>query len=143
MAKRKTKSGKRLQKYYPGGFELTEKQKEAVRLLCIESMKVQDAAAALGVHRCTIWRWSKERGFSKEWDRQLKAYIRKWREEQGYNRRRAEHRARLRQLEKKMNDEAAKITRGPTRAFNRAWQEYVDCLLESERMIFGRLKSGL
>lgn len=115
---------------------LTDQQKQAVKMLCIDGKKVQDTAAALGVHRCTIWRWSRKKEFAREWNRLLKAYIREWREKSGYNQRRKEYRQRLRRLEKKMNAEAERIKNGHTKAFDAAWNKYVSCLMESEKRLF-------
>lgn len=59
---------------------LTEKQKMAVNML-YEMTPVKDVAAAAGVHRTTIWRWSKKREFRKEWqriDRNARRRLERW-----------------------------------------------------------------
>ena len=89
---------------------------------------MQDAAAVLGVHRCTIWRWKQNKAFWKEWDRQLKAYIHEWRIKNGWYEERAARRARIRQLERQMKREAALIKQRPTKAFDRAYKEWSDSL---------------
>lgn len=110
---------------------LTDQQKQAVQML-FDGMKVQDVAAALGVNRCTVWRWSRKKEFAREWHRVQKAFIRKLRKESGYYERRKEHRRRLRQLEKEMEDAAGRIRNGHTKEFNSAWNKYVSCLFKSE-----------
>ena len=51
---------------------MTEQQKKALDMLW-NGAKVQDTASALGVHRCTIWRWEKQKDFQREWKRRYKA----------------------------------------------------------------------
>lgn len=120
---------------------LTEKQKEAVRLLCIEGKKVQDAAAILGVHRCTIWRWSQAKDFQKEWDRQLKDFIRKWRKESGQTRERAARKRKLKTLYKKMT--SLEVIDGDTRALDRAYKEWRDLLFNGIDKPLKSPKNGL
>lgn len=128
-SKRKSKRSKRLQKKYPGGVKtLTDQQIQAVKLLCVDGLKVQDAAAVLGVHRTTIWRWKQNKAFWKEWDRQLKAYIHEWRVKSGWYEEKAARRARIRQLERQMKREASLIKQRPTKAFDRAYKEWSDSL---------------
>lgn len=105
---------------------LTDQQREAVRLLCIEDKKVQEAAAILGVHRCTIWRWSRTKAFQKEWDQQRKAFVKQWRHEMGYDygQERKTWKKELKRLEQKVKIESGKIRNGNTRAFDKAWAEY-------------------
>lgn len=57
---------------------LTEQQKQAVTMLAIDCKKTYEVAAALGVHRCTIWRWRKKKGFYKEWNRQIKEWLKQY-----------------------------------------------------------------
>lgn len=104
---------------------LTEQQKKAVAML-YDYERVQDVAAALGVHRTTIWRWEKLRGFRKEWnriDRNLRRKYERWEAK-----RRAAEDAywdqRLREAEEKLQKESAKITKMPGKAWYSAWNEY-------------------
>ena len=110
---------------------LTEKQKQAVQMI-FDGMRIQDIAAALGVHRCTIWRWSRKKEFSRESKRLMKEYIREWRKQSGFYERRKEHRRQLRQLEKDMDKAAGTIRNGRTSALDSAWKEYTSCLLKRE-----------
>lgn len=120
---------------------LTDKQRQAVQLL-FDGMKVQDAAATLGVNRCTLWRWSRKKEFAREWSRIQKAYIRDLRKRSGWDERRKEHRRRLRQIEKQLNNAAGSVRNGHTRALDALWKEYKSCLFESEIRLFGRHGRG-
>jgi len=44
---------------------LTDQQRQAVQLM-FDGEKVIDIAAAVGVHRCTIWRWYQRKDFRRE-----------------------------------------------------------------------------
>lgn len=104
---------------------LTEKQKRAVAML-YEGKKVQDTAQALGVHRTTIWRWECTRDFRREWKRIDRNLRRK------YERREAKRAAqeaaywdqRREEAERRLNEESAKITTRPGKAWYTAWSEY-------------------
>lgn len=61
---------------------LTDRQREAVRMMFLESARVQDVAAALGVHRCTVWRWSQYPEWDREWERLHREWLREYREQQ-------------------------------------------------------------
>ena len=113
---------------------LTDKQKEAVRLLCIESKGVGETAAILGVHRTTIWRWKCTKDFAREWDRQLKAYIRQWRKDQGFTKKRAERRKKTRELERKMA--SIEVVNGDTRALDKAYDEWRRTVWEELKNVF-------
>ena len=110
---------------------LTEKQKQAVQMI-FDGMKIQDIAAALGVHRCTIWRWRRKKEFDREGKRLMREYIREWRKQSGYYERRKEHRRRLRQIEKQLDIVAGSVRNGHTGALDAVWKEYRSCLFESE-----------
>ena len=104
---------------------LTEQQKKAVQMT-YDCIPVQDIAAALGVHRSTIWRWKKMREFGAEWhridrnsrrrlarrqakwDAQEEAY---WEEEQ-------------KKWEKTLDEEGKKITKKPGKAWNKAYNNF-------------------
>jgi hypothetical protein len=107
---------------------LTEKQKEAVRLLAIENKKHYEAAEIIGIHRCTLWRWSQTKAFRKEWQRQVRAYIQEKRKESGYypSAERAAWRQRLRELEKKLHN--IEVKNGDTKALDKAYKEFSDHL---------------
>ena len=113
---------------------LTDKQKEAVRLLCIECKGVGETAAILGVHRTTIWRWKRTKAFAREWDRQLKAYIRQWRKDQGITKRRAAWRKKTRDLERKMA--SIEVVNGDTRALDKAYKEWSQTVWEVLKNVF-------
>ena len=104
---------------------LTEQQKKAVAML-YDYERVKDVAAALGVHRTTVWRWENLRGFRKEWNRIDRNLRRK------YERREAKRRAaedaywdqRLKEAEQKLQEISSKITKKPGKDFYEAWNEY-------------------
>lgn len=110
---------------------LTDKQKKAVAML-YNGWKVKDAAAELGVHRSTIWRWECKRGFSREWSRIDRNLRRK------YLRREARERAKkeeywgekAREAEEKLNKITQNMHGKPTKEFNQAWNEYTTALLK-------------
>ena len=119
---------------------LTDKQKEAVRLLYLESMNVQDVAARVGVHRTTVWRWSKTKDFKREWQKVRNAHIRQWRKEMGFSKPSRSWSAELHRLEKKAEEEAGKIRDGNTKAFDAAWNAYSKHLLSGIRDMGKRLR---
>lgn len=104
---------------------LTEQQKKAVAML-YDYERVKDVAAALGVHRTTVWRWENLRGFRKEWNRIDRNLRRK------YERREAKRRAaedaywseKLKEAEQKLQEISSKITKKPGKAWYNAWNEY-------------------
>ena len=100
---------------------LTEKQKEAVKLLAVDDLKVQEVAARLGVHRCTIWRWKQKKGFYKEWEKHVNAAVRQWRKESGWGQRQQDKRRQLRQLEKQLNLAASTPGKGKKKKVNKAY----------------------
>ncbi len=110
---------------------LTDKQRKAVQML-FDGYAVQDAAAALGVHRCTLWRWSQRKEFAREWSQIQKDYVRDLLKRSGWYERRKDHRRQLRQIEKQLNDAAGRVRNGHTRALDAVWKEYKSCLFESE-----------
>ena len=104
---------------------LTEKQKQAVAML-YSGEKVQDTAQALGVHRTTLWRWRNTRDFRREWrrvDRNLRRKCERW-----AAKREAQDNAywdqRVKEAEKKLQDESEKITEKPKKEWYTAWNEY-------------------
>lgn len=119
---------------------LPERQKLAVRLLCIEEMQLKDVAALLGVHRGTVWRWKKTKAFRQEWQKVRGAYVRQWRKEMGYDQSGREWNAELHRLEKKVEQEADKIRDGSTKAFDAAWAEYRKHLFSGMANVQKRLK---
>jgi len=60
-----------------GGGMLTDRQKLAIKMRCIDSMKIQDIAKVLGVHRTTVWRWLSTKEAEKEWRKLVKAEIKR------------------------------------------------------------------
>lgn len=111
---------------------LTDRQKQAAKLLSIDGMSVQDTAEAVGVHRCTIWRWRCKKEFCKECTRLARAYIRQRRKASGYYKKLAAWRAKLRRLEKELDEAAAEVRMGDTAAYDRAYDRYEACLLERQ-----------
>ena len=71
MRKRKRKVARR---------PLTDQQKQLAQLY-FDGHSVNEAAAIFGVHRCTIWRWSKHPDFQKEISRIHDKYCREYRRE--------------------------------------------------------------
>ena len=109
---------------------LTEQQKKAVSMLW-NGGKVQDVAAALGVHRCTIWRWKKKKAFWKEWDRlhriRHKEMLRRYKQSDEYKQfKRDQYNAKRRanRLEKKVKEAADRIKGGNTKEFDRLWEKW-------------------
>lgn len=108
---------------------LTGLQKKAVKMLYYGE-RVQDTASALGVHRCTIWRWECTKDFQKEWRRldrnerrKARRHEEKWRKEQD------EYWAKkMAECEEKMLKEAEKITGKTSSKFYKAWNEYEKAL---------------
>lgn len=113
---------------------LTEQQKQSIKLRCIDGLSVQETAAALGVHRCTVWRWSQKKGYYSEWKRQVRQHVRQQRIESGYYRRRAAHRAKLRRLETKLDKVSAEVKGNDTRALDKAYDDYLKCLFEGFKL---------
>lgn len=115
---------------------LTEKQKEAVRLLAIECKGMEETAGIIGVHRATLWRWKQTPAFRKEWRRQVRAYIRQYRRESGFDPRRevAAWRRRLRELENRCRN--IDVINGNTQALDKAYKEYSDHLWKGVNGLF-------
>jgi IS30 family transposase len=106
---------------------LTDQQKTAVRLFW-EGEQVKDIAAALGVHRTTIWRWEQKRGFSKEWHRIDRNYRRKMNRRRAKEERRKEEKLRI--YEENLSKKAGEISQKPTKAFYQAYNQYEKTLLD-------------
>lgn len=119
---------------------LPEKQKTAVRLLCLEEMKVQEVAALLGVHRGTIWRWKKTKAFRHEWQKVRNAYVRQWRKDMGFTDSVRAWKQDLQRLRQKAEQEAGKIHDGNTKAFDIAWSAYQKHLMSGISTVQKRLK---
>ena len=113
---------------------LTEAQKKAVYLLR-SGQQVQEVAAALGVHRCTIWRWECKKDFGREWKRlereDRKTRRQRFRQSERYISRQKEKqtaRRKLRRLEKQMHEAAAS---GNLKLMERAYEEYKNQLFKA------------
>lgn len=110
---------------------LTEKQNKAVTLL-YEGETVQDTAQALGVHRSTIWRWSKTRDFRREIKRLERNRTRR------LERKRAkwdyEFEKRLdkcmNEAEEKLYETIGKSGENPGKRGDKAWNEYKNTLFQ-------------
>ena len=105
---------------------LTEKQKEAVRLLCVEGKGVCETAALLGIHRCTLWRWSCKKDFEKEWNRLLKETRKQW------NKARMEHRKKWKRCLMDIDKQIASVKagNGPYEALTALRAERARCVHE-------------
>ena len=118
---------------------LTEQQKQAAKVL-FDTGSVGDTAAAVGVHRTTIWRWRNTRQFQREYDRVHDKWQRDYRRERlkeihsspEYKREQAEKRKakrRLKYIEQKMSEagnsgnmrEYYRMTKEYDRTFNQAY----------------------
>lgn len=104
---------------------LTEQQKKAVRML-YEGSRIQDIAAALGVHRTTVWRWECKRGFVREWKRIDYNYRRKYERRQiRMELEREEYWAKkVREAEEKLHELAPKRGGKPGKEWQKAYKEY-------------------
>ena len=110
--------------------DLTEKQKKAAQML-YDVERVSDIAAALGIHRVTLWRWEQKRAFRKELQRIDRNYRRRInrkleKEREAWEARRAET---IRICEEKLQREASKVINKPSKAFDNAWNSYQKALL--------------
>lgn len=98
---------------------MNDRQKKALDMLW-NGARVQETASALGVHRCTIWRWGHRKDFQKEWRRRCKAeeaLIR--RAARKYARRMfKEHEANLRRLEANLSKASANIQQKGVKSLN-------------------------
>lgn len=119
---------------------LSEKQKTAVRLLCLEEMKVQDVASLLDINRSTLWRWKKTKAFRQEWQKVRNASVRQWRRDMGFTDPCRAWRQELHRLKQTAEQEAAKIHDGNTKAFDAAWGAYSKHLLSGISTMQKRLK---
>lgn len=125
MSKRKTKRPRR---------PLTDQQKEAARLI-FETGKVGETAAAVGVHRTTLWRWWKRRDFQREIDRvhdkwvrdKRRETMREWHNSPEYRKQQAARR-RLSRLEKRLEEAG---NSGDMRAYRQATAAYDKCFNEA------------
>lgn len=96
---------------------LTERQKQAVHLMCVDGLSIQDTATALGVHRTTVYRWSREKGWMKEWEKQRRAAVREWEKRSGSKKRHRKDNSYLGILAKAMD---CAIASGNAAAMHRA-----------------------
>ena len=115
---------------------LIDKQKKAAFLL-FNGMKVQNAAAVLGVHRCTVWRWTHSKEFRKEWNRL--ARMQRAKNKREVQRERLQKKLdmlniSLDELEQKMHYAADHVQGGDTRQFNAAWNRYSKVLFEAGKL---------
>ena len=114
---------------------LTEQQKKAVAMLH-DMDRVMDVAAALGVHRTTIWRWSKKREFRKEWQRiernARRRYERWWikrdiQQHREWDRRQEEADAFLQEI---LSQIEGKTGKSHEKAVRSAWNSYINLLFD-------------
>ena len=94
---------------------------------------VQAVAAALGVHRTTVWRWRESKAFRLEWQRidhnerrrlkRLNEKLIAQREAEA-----AQWQELVRICEVNLDKAAGKCTNKPTNAFNKAYKEYEKAL---------------
>ena len=114
---------------------LTETQKKAVAMY-YDYERVRDIAAACGVHRSTIYRWTQLRNFRKEWQRIDRNWRRKF--ERREAKRRAEEDAyweeKERETKKKLDELSAKITKKPGKEWYKAYDEYMKACLRGKTL---------
>ena len=114
---------------------LTDLQKKAVAMF-YDYEPIKDIATACGVHRTTIWRWSKLRGFRKEWRRIDYNWQRKF--ERRDAKRRAQEDAYWEEEERKakakLDELSAKITGKPGKEWYKAYDEYTKTLLRGKSL---------
>lgn len=114
---------------------LTENQKKAVAML-YEYDPVNEVAAACGVHRTTIWRWTQLRGFRKEWRRIDYNWQRKF--ERREAKRRAQEDAYWEEQERimkaKLDEETAKIKGKPGKSWYEAYNNYTKAQLRGKTL---------
>ena len=114
---------------------LTDQQKKAVAMYYDYDPR-QEIAAACGVHRTTIWRWSKTRAFWREWKRIDYNNRRKW--ERRDAKRRAEEDAYWEEEERKakakLDELSAKITTKPGKEWYKALHEYEKAQLRGKTL---------
>ena len=98
--------------------------------------RVKDVSAALGVHRTTIWRWSQQRDFRKEWQRidrnARRRYDRWWvkmdiRRQREWERRQAEADA---ELQEKLRQIEGTTGKKHQKAVRSAWNSYANSLFQ-------------
>jgi len=114
---------------------LTDLQKKAVAMF-YDYERIKDIAAACGVHRTTIWRWSKLRGFRKEYNRIDRNWKRKF-ERQDLKRIAAENAywdQKVADAEKKLQEISSKIKGKPGKDFYSAWNEYEKALFRGRSL---------
>lgn len=114
---------------------LTENQKKAVAML-YEYDPVNEVAAACGVHRTTIWRWTQLRGFRKEWRRIDYNWQRKFTrmEVKRQMQEDAYWEEKQRKAKAKLDDLTAKITTKPGKEWYKAYDEYTKTLLRGKSL---------
>lgn len=103
---------------------LTEQQKKAAQMLC-DGWSIPETAEAVGVHRVTVWRWTKRRDFRRErrrinhnsQRRAKRALARAERE------RLAKWQPAIEKAEKDLEKAGKSIHKGYTPALNHAWNE--------------------
>lgn len=114
---------------------LTDQQKKAVSMY-YDYDPIQEIAAACGVHRTTIWRWTKLRGFWREWKRI--DYNHRRRFERLDAKRRAEEDAyweeQERKAKEKLDELSAKITTKPGKEWYKALNEYEKAQLRGKTL---------
>ena len=113
---------------------LTDQQKEAARLI-FETGRIGATAAAVGVHRTTIWRWYKRKDFQREIDRAHDKWQREYRREvlremrkSPEHKRKLAARRRLKRLELKLSEAG---NSGDMRAYRQAEKAYNECFNEA------------
>lgn len=113
---------------------LTEQQKQAARVL-FDTGRIGDTAAAVGVHRTTLWRWYKRRDFQRELNRvhdkwvsdMRRKYRREWVNSPEHKRELAARR-RLKTVEKRLEEAG---NSGDMRAYRQACAAYDKCFNEA------------
>ena len=122
-----------------GSGVLTEKQKLALDILW-NGGQVQEAAHAVGVHRCTIWRWECRKDFQSEW-RRRSHYVRKElmrRMRRSRERQKEARRFTLESLEADLHTIGSCVQKNPSahnrKALDRAYKAWTDALFDSKHL---------
>ena len=110
---------------------LTEQQKQAVKLL-FEGHTVPETAAALGVHRATIYRWQqqKQKDWNHEWRYCMTAFKRKRRDETGYTERLRQYHVLVRKYKRRLDKAAENNTPAE---IDKAYDEWKEQLFKKPR----------
>lgn len=114
---------------------LTDQQKMAVQMV-YDYEPVKDIAAALGVHRTTIWRWQQRREFWHEWHRIDRNNRRRFERREAKRRAQEEEywAAEEEKCRKKLEEESQKVIKRPGKAWYSAYNNYMKACLHGRSL---------